>query len=161
MNSLLKRWKSRLAVAVLGVGIFVSPAFCPITLAQEPTEAAAPGEGSGRSLDGYLGTTCLVLLALFMVGEIGPAMSDHFRTAVFTGTFDPISLGHLDVIQPRLLALRSSDRRNRHQRQQGFPLRRRRARRDGQARALFPFPTSRCNRSRASRFTSFEDRARG
>ncbi len=30
---------------------------------------------------------------------MNPKLNDCFRTAVFTGTFDPISLGHLDVIQ--------------------------------------------------------------
>ena len=30
---------------------------------------------------------------------MNPTSRDPFRTAVFTGTFDPISLGHLDVIQ--------------------------------------------------------------
>jgi pantetheine-phosphate adenylyltransferase len=30
---------------------------------------------------------------------MNPNSNDSFRTAVFTGTFDPISLGHLDVIQ--------------------------------------------------------------
>ncbi len=72
MNSLLKRWKRRLAVAVLGLGIAVAPAFSPIAGAQDPNDpnaAPAPGEGSGRSLDGYLGTLVLVLLALFIVGK--------------------------------------------------------------------------------------------
>ena len=30
---------------------------------------------------------------------MSPTSNDPFRTAVFTGTFDPISLGHLDVIR--------------------------------------------------------------
>jgi pantetheine-phosphate adenylyltransferase len=30
---------------------------------------------------------------------MNPTSHDPFRTAVFTGTFDPISLGHLDIIQ--------------------------------------------------------------
>lgn len=36
--------------------------------AQEPAPAA-PGEGSGRSLDGYFGTGILAFLALFIVGK--------------------------------------------------------------------------------------------
>jgi pantetheine-phosphate adenylyltransferase len=30
---------------------------------------------------------------------MNPTCNEPFRTAVFTGTFDPLSLGHLDVIQ--------------------------------------------------------------
>ena len=32
-------------------------------------DAPAPGEGSGRPLDGYLGTIVLMLLAFFIVGK--------------------------------------------------------------------------------------------
>ena len=48
-----------------------------------------------------------------------PLSTDPYRTAVFTGTFDPFSLGHLDVIQRGRLPLRAPGRRHRHQRQQG------------------------------------------
>src|SRR3954454_14668923 len=34
-----------------------------------------------------------------MIMSAGPRPSDPSRTAVFTGMFDPITLGHLDVIQ--------------------------------------------------------------
>ena len=34
-----------------------------------------------------------------MTPALSPTPSSAYRTAVFTGTFDPISLGHLDVIQ--------------------------------------------------------------
>jgi hypothetical protein len=73
MNPFLKRWRRRIAVAVLGVGLFVAPAFSPVSSAQDPNDPnatpAVPGEGSGRSLDGYLGTVVLVLLVFFIVGK--------------------------------------------------------------------------------------------
>src|SRR3954454_9354716 len=34
-----------------------------------------------------------------MIMSAGPRPSDPSRTAVFTGMFDPITLGHLDVIR--------------------------------------------------------------
>jgi hypothetical protein len=58
--------------------VLVALAFCmPLVLAQPalaqpPGAPAAPapeGESSGRPLDGYLGTTVLVCLALFIVGK--------------------------------------------------------------------------------------------
>ena len=73
MKQLLKRWRRRFAVAILGVGLAMAPAFSPPANAQgpnDPTPGEAPtGEGSGRPLDGYLGTAVLVLLALFIVGK--------------------------------------------------------------------------------------------
>jgi hypothetical protein len=70
MNVFLKRWRRRMAVAALGVGLLVAPALSPIAGAQDdPNPPAVPGEGSGRSLDGYLGTIVLVLLAFFIVGK--------------------------------------------------------------------------------------------
>ncbi len=71
MNRFLKRWRRRLAVAVLGLGLFVAPAFHGSAVHRRlpKTPSAAPGEGSGRPLDGYLGTIVLVLLAFFIVGK--------------------------------------------------------------------------------------------
>jgi hypothetical protein len=73
MSDFLKRWRRRIAVAVLGVGLFVAPALSGGAHAQAPDDPDAPppvaGEGSGRSLDGYLGTIVLVLLAFFIVGK--------------------------------------------------------------------------------------------
>ncbi len=71
MKPFLKRWRRRIAIALLGVGLLVAPAVSPIASAQEDPNAppAVPGEGSGRSLDGYLGTIVLVLLAFFIVGK--------------------------------------------------------------------------------------------
>jgi hypothetical protein len=68
MNRLLKHFRRRIAVALLGIGLVVAPAYDQAVRAQEPEEAA-PGSGSGRSLDGYLGTVVLVLLAFFIVGK--------------------------------------------------------------------------------------------
>jgi hypothetical protein len=68
MNPLLKRFRRRIAVALLSFGLVVAPAYDQLARAQEP-EAAEPGAGSGRSLDGYLGTVVLVLLAFFIVGK--------------------------------------------------------------------------------------------
>jgi hypothetical protein len=72
MNLVLKRWRGRIAVALLGMGLLIAPAFGPPARAQVPDDPSAPpvaGEGSGRSLDGYLGTIVLVLLVLFIVGK--------------------------------------------------------------------------------------------
>jgi hypothetical protein len=68
MNALFKRFRRRIAVALLGFGLVVAPAYDQLVRAQEPA-AAEPGAGSGRSLDGYLGTVVLVLLAFFIVGK--------------------------------------------------------------------------------------------
>jgi hypothetical protein len=52
----------------LGLGVCVAPAFSPPARAQE--DAADPNAKSeGRPLDGYLATTTLLLLALFIVGK--------------------------------------------------------------------------------------------
>jgi hypothetical protein len=73
MNQFLKRWRRRIAVAILGVGLFVAPGLSGSASAQGPNDPTpaepVPGEGSGRPLDGYLGTTVLVLLAFFIVGK--------------------------------------------------------------------------------------------
>ena len=44
--------------------------------------------------------------------------TDPSRTAVFTGTFDPITLGHLDVIRRGRTAVRAPGRRHRRQPEQ-------------------------------------------
>jgi hypothetical protein len=69
MNRFWKRLSRPLAAAVLGMGLLVTPVFEPAVRAQEPAAEPAPGEGSGRPLDGYLGTVVLVLLAFFIVGK--------------------------------------------------------------------------------------------
>jgi hypothetical protein len=71
MNRLWKRLERRLAVVVLGIGLIMAPTIDHAARAQEPAdaEAAAPGSGTGRPLDGYLGTVVLVLLAFFIVGK--------------------------------------------------------------------------------------------
>jgi len=69
MNRLLMRFRRRVAVVLLAVGLVVAPACVQVARAQEPEPAAEPGAGSGRSLDGYLGTVVLVLLAFFIVGK--------------------------------------------------------------------------------------------
>ena len=70
MNRLWKRMRRRIAVALLGLGLVVAPALrstCPGTGTRGCRRA--PGSGSGRPLDGYLGTVVLVLLAFFIVGK--------------------------------------------------------------------------------------------
>jgi len=70
MNRILKRLSRPLAAAVLGMGLLVAPAFEPAVRAQEPAaEEAAPGSGSGRPFDGYMGTAILAFLAFFIVGK--------------------------------------------------------------------------------------------
>jgi hypothetical protein len=49
-------------------GIALSPAPARQVLAQEPDASAESGE-KGRPLDGYLGTLCLVMLAMFIVAK--------------------------------------------------------------------------------------------
>jgi hypothetical protein len=68
MNGFLKRIRRQLAVALLGIGLLVSPGYDRAVRAQDAEEPAA-GAGSGRPLDGYLGTLVLVLLAFFIVGK--------------------------------------------------------------------------------------------
>ena len=48
-----------------------------------------------------------------------PNREDPLRTAVFTGTFDPITLGHLDVIGSGRLLVRAPGGGHRRQSQQG------------------------------------------
>jgi hypothetical protein len=62
------RWFKRIAPFVLSLSLLGSPQFSRPALAQEPAEAQGEGE-KGRPLDGYLATTCLVLLAFFVVGR--------------------------------------------------------------------------------------------
>jgi hypothetical protein len=72
MNRLLKRWRRRIAVAVLGLGLALTSAFDQPVRAQppsDPAEPAAPGSGSGRPFDGYMGTSILAFLALFIVAK--------------------------------------------------------------------------------------------
>jgi hypothetical protein len=68
MNRLWKRFRRRIAVALLGLGLVVAPAYDQTVRAQEPVEAEA-GSGSGRPFDGYAGTAVLAFLALFIVGK--------------------------------------------------------------------------------------------
>ncbi len=68
MTGFSKRWARRIAPLLLAFGLALTPAMTTTVRAQEP--APAEGEKSeGRPLDGYLGTICLVLLALFIVGK--------------------------------------------------------------------------------------------
>jgi hypothetical protein len=69
MNRILTRLRRRIAVVLLGLGLVVAPAFDQSVRAQQQPEEPAPGSGSGRPLDGYLGTVVLVLLAFFIVGK--------------------------------------------------------------------------------------------
>ena len=68
MIKLSNRWKHWIAPAVLGLGLCVAPAFSPP--AQAPGRSERPQRQIGRpSLDGYIATTTLLLLALFIVGK--------------------------------------------------------------------------------------------
>jgi hypothetical protein len=71
MTQLLKRWTRLLAPILLAIGLLLSPPASQSVSAQPqpaPEEQAA-GQDKGRPLDGYLGTLCLVMLALFLVGK--------------------------------------------------------------------------------------------
>jgi hypothetical protein len=68
-----KHWCNRLATPLLAAALSVStlqgltatPAFAQ----NEQPPAEGEGDKSGRPLDGYLATGCLVGLALFLVGK--------------------------------------------------------------------------------------------
>jgi hypothetical protein len=68
MTGILDRFTRRIAPLLLAFGLAMSPAMTTTVRAQD--EAAPTGEkAEGRPLDGYLGTICLVMFALFVVGK--------------------------------------------------------------------------------------------
>ena len=67
MMNLSNRWKRCIAPVVLGLGLCVAPAFSPPARAQAENADAESKEG--RPFDGYIATTTLLLLALFIVGK--------------------------------------------------------------------------------------------
>ena len=69
MNGLWKRLRRPVALALLGIGLVVAPAYDQAAMAQEDPAAAEPGAGSGRVFDGYAGTVVLAFLAFFIVGK--------------------------------------------------------------------------------------------
>jgi hypothetical protein len=69
MNGFLKRMRRRLAVGLLGLSLVVAPPAYEQAVRAQDAETPEPGSGSGRPLDGYLGTVVLVLLAFFIVGK--------------------------------------------------------------------------------------------
>ena len=68
MTCIFDRFTRRIAPLLLAFGLALSPAMTTTGRAQEEAAPAA-GENAGRPLDGYLGTICLVLFALFVVGK--------------------------------------------------------------------------------------------
>ena len=79
MTVLLHRSRRLLAILLLALGFSFTPIRDNRASAQQnsnappgsPGNPAEPGEekGTGRPLDGYLGTAVLVFLALFIVGK--------------------------------------------------------------------------------------------
>jgi hypothetical protein len=69
MTDFFHRWPRRIAAGILALSLTFSPAGTPALRAQPPEEAAAVSSEKGRPLDGYLGTICLILLVLFIVGK--------------------------------------------------------------------------------------------
>jgi hypothetical protein len=69
MTDFFQRWPRWIAAGILALGLTFSPAVTPAVRAQPPEEPAASAESKGRPLDGYLGTLCLVILLLFIVGK--------------------------------------------------------------------------------------------
>jgi hypothetical protein len=67
------RWRARCApllltmTLALGMNVGLTPK--PALAQNEPAPAEGEGDKSGRPLDGYLATGCLVGLALFLVGK--------------------------------------------------------------------------------------------
>jgi len=69
MTHVLHRWLRWSAPIILALGLTLSLAPTRQVFAQEP-EPAAEGDGEkGRPFDGYIGTGCLVFLALFIVAK--------------------------------------------------------------------------------------------
>jgi hypothetical protein len=66
-RSLRSRLVAPLLAATLGLTVGLTPT--PTFAQNEPPPAEGEGESSGRPLDGYLATGCLVGLALFLVGK--------------------------------------------------------------------------------------------
>jgi hypothetical protein len=71
MNAFLKRWRRRLAVALLAAGLLAAPALNPRAFAQGPNDPAQPEDTSGGAgsgpVPGYLGVVLLSMLAMFIV----------------------------------------------------------------------------------------------
>jgi hypothetical protein len=67
IRSLRTRLVAPLLAATLGltVGLTTTPTFAQ----NEPAPAEGEGDKSGRPLDGYLVTGCMVGLALFLIGK--------------------------------------------------------------------------------------------
>jgi hypothetical protein len=68
MTRIWKRFVRRMAPVLLALGLALTPAMTTPVRAQE-TAPAAGAQSEGRPLDGYLGTICLMLLVLFVVGK--------------------------------------------------------------------------------------------
>jgi hypothetical protein len=70
MTHVLHRWMRWFAPIILALGLTLSPAPTRLVFAQEPDAAAeGGGESKGRPYDGYIATTCLMLLAFFIVAK--------------------------------------------------------------------------------------------
>jgi len=74
MTAPFRRWTRPIAPVLLVLGLTLTPILSHPARAQGPNDAAAAedetaGKGTGRPLDGYIGTAILVFLALFIVGK--------------------------------------------------------------------------------------------
>ncbi len=73
MTQVLHRWMRWFAPIILALGLTLSLAPTRQVLAQVPDPNAPAegegGEGKGRPYDGYIGTSVLVFLALFIVAK--------------------------------------------------------------------------------------------
>lgn len=69
MTGIWRRWARRTAPAFLAIGLFLSPTLSVPARAQEDMGMPGQEKSEGRPLDGYLGTTCLLLLLFFIVGK--------------------------------------------------------------------------------------------
>ena len=66
-HSLRTQLAASLLAATLGMTVGLTPT--PTFAQNEPPPAEGEGDSSGRPLDGYLATGCLVGLALFLVAK--------------------------------------------------------------------------------------------
>jgi hypothetical protein len=64
----MTRWSRMLAALAMATTLTFAVAPVPV-FAQEPAPAEGEGESKGRPVDGYIATSVLAFLALFIIGK--------------------------------------------------------------------------------------------
>ncbi len=65
----MTRWTQHLAGLALAAAFTIGIPPAPASAQEAAPTEGAPGEASGRPLDGYIGTAVLAFLALFIVAK--------------------------------------------------------------------------------------------